>query len=351
MTAPPAAARRHGRSAALAARARRGVQVFLARRGVLLSRIDSEGLRYLVPSHDDAVPLPAEAAGELRADHPRLAELRRAYARAESPAATPTQWSEGFLARNLDLAWFRGDNAYVWQLRTHRDSVRARTYLALLDIESRDRLGLLKTLREDGLFGAYTFTFGDRGPVSRDLLDSVNEISYLDEQIGLSQVDELSVLDIGAGYGRLAYRMTEALPNLARYDCTDAVAGSTFLCDFYTRFRRVDDKVRVVPLPDVDHLAGSYTVAVNVHSFSECSLAAIRWWLDLLAERDVPWLLVLPNTPGELLSTEADGSRADFLPAVLDAGFELADRRPVYGSDEMRDLIGVHDEFVLFRRA
>ena len=335
---------------------RRRLQVFLARRGVLVSRADAEALRYLLPSHSDDVALPPQAAAELRADHPRLEALRRAYRDLDCPAAVPTQWSDAFLSGNLTLEWFRGDNAYVWQLRTHRDSARTRTYLALLDVETRDHLGLLETLDEDGLFGAYTFTFGGRRPVSRDLLDSVNEINYLDEQIGLSRVEAASVLDIGAGYGRLAHRMVEALPDLARYDCTDAVAESTFLCDFYTRFRGVDPTARVVPLTDVAGpgsagLADSYTVAVNVHSFSECSLAAIRWWLDRLAEREVPWLLVVPNTPGRLLSTEADGSRADFLPAVLAAGYELADRRPVYASDEMREMIGVHDEFLLFRRA
>jgi hypothetical protein len=46
---------------------------------------------------------------------------------------------------------------------------------------------------------------------------------------------------------RLAYRMSEALPNLAGYDCIDAVPVSTFLCEYYLGFRGVPDTVRVVP--------------------------------------------------------------------------------------------------------
>lgn len=323
----------------------------MARSGFLVRRLDEEQKRYLFPSYDEHSDLPPGAAAVLDPDNPRLAQLRACYASSGLPAAVPTQWSDGFLRKNLSLAWFRGDNAYVWQLRMYADSARIRTYLTLLDIESRDRLGLLKRLSEDGLFGAFTFTFGDRPPVSRDLLDSVNEINYLDSQMGLAGVDDLTVLDIGAGYGRLAHRMATALDNLAAYDCTDAIAVSTFLCEYYTGFRGVGDRVSVIPLPEVSQrLRAHYDVALNIHSFSECSRAAIQWWLARVAERDVSWLLVVPNTPGELLSTEYDGSRQDFMPDICAAGYELADRREVYGSAELRDMIGLHDEFVLFRR-
>lgn len=330
---------------------KRRTQAALARRGYLVTRIDEEGRRYFEVSHDSDVPLPPGAESHLRADNPRLTELREAYNELDYPAAVPTQWSDDFLKKNLSLAWFRGDNAYVWQLRLFTSSARTRNYLALLDIQARDRLGLLDKLDEDGLFGAYTFTFGERTAVSRDLLDSVNEISYLDAQMGLGSLEAPTVLDIGAGYGRLAHRMTAGLPNLAGYDCTDGVAVSTFLCEYYTGFRQLGDKVRVIPLSEIEKLADSYTVAVNVHSFSECSHDAIRWWLDRIAERDIEWLLIVPNTQGDLLSTEIDGTREDFMPDVLAAGYELADHRPVYESDELREMIDLHDEFFLFRRS
>jgi hypothetical protein len=326
------------------------VQSALARRGYLVSRLDDESRHYLEPSHNHDTPLPPGAAQELVEDNPRLRELQSAYDALDVAAAVPTQWRDSFLKRNLSLAWFRGDNAYVWQLRLYRSSAKARMYLALLDVQSRDRLGLLKRLREDGAFGAWTFTYGDRPPVSRDLLDSVNEINYLDEQVGIGTIEGLRVLDIGAGYGRLAHRMSEGLSNLAAYDCIDGVAVSTFLCEYYVGYREMSSAVRVVPLHEVDRLADHYHVAVNVHSFSECSLAAIRWWLDRLAERTVDWLLIVPNTQGELVSTELDGSHLDFMPDVQAAGYQLVDHRPVHQSQELRELIDLHDEFFLFRR-
>lgn len=321
-----------------------------ARAGILISRVDEETRRYVSVTHNDEVALPAGAEAELQADNPRLRELQAAYDALDIPAAVHTQWQEGFLKKNLSMAWFRGDNAYVWQFRQLGKAARIRMYLAMLDVESRDDLGLFGKLDEDGLFGAWTFEFGQRPAVSRDLLDSINEINYLDDQMGLSSIKGLRVLDIGAGYGRLAHRMSTALPNLAAYDCIDAVATSTFLCEYYTKFRALPGSVRVVPLTEHEKLGESYDVAVNIHSFSEASLDAIRWWLDRIAERNIEWLLIVPNTPEELMSTELDGSMKPFRQDVLDRGYELVDSRPIHDNDELLPLIDLHDRFYLFRR-
>lgn len=353
---------KHARPAAVSEWAKSQARTLLARKGLLLTRLDDEvmrfiltrfdyeAMRYFQASHNDEAALPAGAAEYLRAGNPRLTELRAAYDAVDSAAAVPTQWSDAYLKKNLALAWFRGDNAYMWQLRRYAGSAHARNYLALLDIESRDRLGLFGKFEEDGLFGAFTFSYGKRGAVSRDLLDSINEINYLNDRIGLAEMKAPTVLDIGAGYGRLAYRMSEALPNLAGYDCTDAVPVSTFLCEYYLGFRGVPDTVRVVPLSEIEKLADYYTVAVNVHSFSECPRAAIKWWLARIAERDVEWLLIVPTFPGQLLSVEADGRYENFLPDVLAAGYELADQRPIHESAETREIIDVHEEFWLFKK-
>jgi SAM-dependent methyltransferase len=328
----------------------RRARMSAARAGIMISRVDEETRRAVSLTHNDAVALPAGAEAYLTSENPELLELEAAYDSLDIPAAAHTQWQSGFLKKNLSMAWFRGDNAYVWQFRQLGQAARLRMYLAMLDVESRDDLGLFGRLEEDGLFGAWTFEFGDRPPVSRDLLDSINEINYLDDQIGLTGIENLRVLDIGAGYGRLAHRMSTALPNLAAYDCIDGVATSTFLCGYYTRFRECPDSVRVVRLDEHEKLADSYDVAVNIHSFSECSLDAIRWWLDRIAERDVPWLLIVPNTPDELRSTELDGNMLPFRQDVLDRGYELVDTRPIHDSEELRPLINLHDTFYLFRR-
>ena len=325
-------------------------KVAAARAGFLVTRLNDESRHYVQITHNDTVPLPAGAEAELRQDNARLVALQATYDGLDLPSAVHTQWRQGFLNKNLSLAWFRGDNAYVWQFRQLGSAARIRMYLAMLDVLERDRLGLFATLREDGLFGAFTFKFGERPSVSRDLLDSINEINYLDEQMGLASIEGLRVLDIGAGYGRLAHRMTAALPELAAYDCIDAVATSTFLCEYYTRFRELPESVRVVPLDQHETLGDRYDVAVNIHSFSEASHEAVCWWLDRIAEREIEWLLIVPNTPDELRSTELDGSMRPFRQDVLDRGYELVDQRPIHQSDELRDLIDLHDRFYLFRR-
>lgn len=328
----------------------RRARMRLARAGIVVSRLDEDMRRAVNLTHNDAVPLPEGAEAYLRADNPRLTELQAAYDGLDIPAAAHTQWDTGWLDKNLSMAWFRGDNAYVWQFRQLGQAATIRMYLAMLDVESRDDLGLFGKVEEDGLFGAWTFQFGERPEVSRDLLDSINEINYLDDRMGLATVDGLRVLDIGAGYGRLAHRMSTALPNLAAYDCIDGVATSTFLCDYYTRFRGCPESVRVVRLDEHEKLGDSYDVAVNIHSFSECSLDAIRWWLDRIAEREVPWLLIVPNTPDELRSTELDGTMRPFRQDVLDRGYELVDDRPIHDNPELLPLIDLHDRFYLFRR-
>ena len=341
---------RRANPALVRAWSKRQVKSLAARGGYLVTRLDDEARRYARVSHNDAVELPAGAEETLRGDNPKLVELQQAYDALDIAATSHTQWRSGWLGRNLSLAWFRGDNAYVWQFRQLRSAAEARMYLTLLDVESRDGLGLLKTLEEDGRFGAWTFSYGTRQPVSRDLLDSVNEINYLDAQMGLSSIEGLRVLDIGAGYGRLAHRMSAALENLAAYDCIDGVATSTFLCDYYLDYRKAPESVRVVRLDQWETLADSYDIAVNVHSFSECSLETIRWWLARIAEREIEWLLIVPNTPHELLSTELDGSMVDFSADVQAAGYEQVDERPVFETDELRKLIDLHDTFHLFRR-
>jgi len=137
-------------------------------------------------------------------------------------------------------------------------------------IRSIDTLGLLEKLGEDGAFGAVTFVLADK-TVSRDLLDSVGEIYFLERHIGLSSwAGGPTVLDIGAGYGRLAYRMVTAFPNVRSYVCTDAVSASTFVCEFYLRFRGVDVNAKAVALDEIqDELKRNPPdIAVNIHGFS-----------------------------------------------------------------------------------
>ena len=150
-------------------------------------------------------------------------------------------------------------------------------------------MDLLDRLDEDGAFGCWTFRYPGHPLYSRDLLESVNEINFLERELSLSARASLSVLDIGAGYGRLAHRMTRRRRNLADYCCVDAIPDSTFLCDYYLGHRgarlplgrcRSTSSARLRPR--------SFDLAVNIHSFPECTLEAVAWWLQLVAQLEIP---------------------------------------------------------------
>lgn len=161
------------------------------------------------------------------------------------------------------------------------------------------------------------------------------------------------MLDIGAGYGRLAHRMAESLPNVARYLCADALAESTFVSDFYTTYRQVDAKVTAVSLDEVERVVSRarIDVALNIHSFSECSLSSIEYWLDLVARAEVPWLFIVPNTGDQLVSWEPDQSRRNFLPAIEALGYELVVQREKYHrSKDAQRFALFPSTYFLFRR-
>ena len=46
--------------------------------------------------------------------------------------------------------------------------------------------------------------------------------------------------------------MLAGLPNIAEYLCTDAVPVSTFLSEYYLRFRGLQDRATVVPLDEIE---------------------------------------------------------------------------------------------------
>lgn len=318
--------------------------------GWRLSKLTAEEKRYLSPSSATSPPLDVASQEWLRRDHPQLQELRDRYARSPLPVALPSLWQQSFLARDLDLTHFRGDNPYVWQFRQLRSAAILKYYLLLDYVESSDALGLIGKLEEDGSFGCWTFDFHRRAAISRDLLDSVNEINFLQRHLGIAERTGLRVLDIGAGYGRLAHRMTAALPNLDHYYCLDAVPESTFLCDFYLQHRQCAERASAVPLDRIEELvpAEGLPLAVNIHSFSECTLAAITWWVEWLAARGVENLLIVPNEPDELLSMESDGSRHDFLPLLNRCGYQLRVQEPVITDPDIRRLTSIGDQYYLF---
>jgi hypothetical protein len=274
------------------------------------SSLSDDAQRYLVP------------------DNPKLVDLKRRYAKCDPNVTTPLVWTEGYV-RTEDIAYFRGDNAYVWQLRDNNSNVVGYT-LATYYVKSIDDHKLLDKLTEDNDFGNFTFKIAGR-VISRDLLDSIIEVNFLDRHLGLMSRQDIIVLDIGAGYGRLAHRASTSVLGLSEYLCVDAIPYSTFISEFYLRYRNTD-KVQVIALDQFEQTLTTkkIDIAVNIHSFSECRLEAIEWWVSRLARAKVDHLLIAPNalrSDGELLQTN---DRKDFLPLLEKYGYRLLVREPKY---------------------
>jgi SAM-dependent methyltransferase len=296
-------------------------------------------------------PLPAGAADYLRPDHPELLDLRARYALL--PQFRHTQWAPEVLRHELELAYFRGDNAYNWQVR---GGVSEMQYLlTAYYVREVDHLGLFNRLTEDDLFGAHTFDFNGRQRISRDLLDSILQINFMDRTMGLSRIPNARVLDIGAGYGRLAWRLVEGMPNVARVWSADAIADSTFLCAYYLRFRKAGEKAVVVPADRAELTLHNERIDIvtNIQSFTECTTQSIRWWLDLLPAASAPYLMIVPNTPDQLLSMEPDGTRHDFLPLIEKYGYRLIAKELAYADAPSIQKFGVYGglKYWMFQRS
>lgn len=279
------------------------------------------------------VPLPPALAAGLRGDDPELAGLRRRYAAFDPRVTSPALWVPGTVS-DAELTRFRGETAYVWQRRGAPRSINAYAlaayYCLALGRAPRwaERLGRLD---EDGLFGALVYEIAGRR-VSRDLLDSIAELDGIDRRLGIGAGGVQRVLDIGAGYGRLAHRAVCAFPEIEHFLCTDAVPESSFLCRRYLAARGIEDRAEAVALDRIDARLAEVAVdlAVNIHSFSECRPQAIDWWLALLARHRVRWLMVAPNAMdhgGARLLTNAG---VDFAPLIARHGYRLRWRAPKF---------------------
>ena len=273
--------------------------------------------------------LPEGAINYLQTGNPKLQDLQTQYINFDKQVTTPLVWTDARV-RPEDILYFRGDNAYVYQLRGPNMNIMAYA-LTTMYVKSIDSLGLMAVLNEDNYFGNYTFTI-DNKCVSRDLLDSIMEIYFLEKHLNLSRSNDMTVLDIGAGYGRLAHRMVTALPNIQRYLCTDAVAISSFISDYYLRFRGTTDKTQIVALHDIESTLRQQSVklAINIHSFSECTISAINWWLALLQKNAVKYLMIVPNSGnhgGQQMLTQ-DGQ--NFGKVIEMHGYKLIAKEPKY---------------------
>lgn len=277
----------------------------------------------------------------LRRDNPRLLELEAQYAEFGGPALS--LWREH--QNNVSIHDFRADGSYITE--GSKDAYRQAYAVAA----RLDRYDYFYLLLEDGAFGAKFYPVEEIQPeargikVSRDLLDSILEIYFLQDTLGFTEWDSPHVLDIGAGYGRFAHRFSTVF-NKSYVLCTDAVPVSTFLCEFYLSYRGVARAARTVPLTTVAKNIGGVDLACNIHSWSECSLDAINWWLDMIADHNIRYLFVVPHDTGWVCAN-IDGSTGEFKSALERHGYRLM------RSDLKPSVDGFHPQtlYTLWRRA
>lgn len=279
-------------------------------------------------------PLAPDVEAYLSRDNPRLRTLRERYSRVTLPVVDHSRWTPDFVDATVDLRHFRRDNAYVAQGRDF--NADSDYLLTAYYLKSIDRLGLFEHLDEDRLFGVGGCSFNGGRLISRDLLDSVAEIYFLEDTLGLSRRTDFTILDVGAGYGRLAHRLATAFPTRLRVLCVDAVPESTFLCEFYVRFRGVDDRACVVPLDAIEQALASQHVdlVTSIHAFSTCTHTTVCGWLDLIRAHKVPWVMIVPNAEQHggtrLITKEKDNRQIDYLPELEARGYRLVCRRPKF---------------------
>ena len=283
----------------------------------------------------------------------RLAQLRGLYGEFSCSARAHSYWNDA-LAAKIDISAFRRDSQYMWQ---HRDGNVPVTYLATyyFHLSSRDS-DLLALCVEDTSFGVYSLVINDE-VVSRDRLDSVAELGFLRKVLDLKRDSRARILDIGSGYGRLGWRISQCFPQLEVL-CTDAVAESSFLCEGYLRYRGVPAHVRMVPLPEIESELSrrSVDLAIAINSLSECTADAVMWWLDLLARHRVPKILLVPHNAYSngrtLLSHEASGQLGLPIEPLLEKlGYTTHTMEPKY-ADRQLQLYGVSPtHFHLFSRS
>ena len=296
---------------------------------------------------------PADRAALLKAN-PELLALHQRYAGLADIIGKSSVWDSGHIAAE-DLLYFRGDNGYVWQFQDNNTPEKyLLTYLYLKTIDS---LGFFDVFTEDGDYGVFIFPTGDTEIdgterwVSRDVLHSVSELLFLERTLRISHRPELKVLDIGAGYGRLAYRAVTALDNIETYFCIDAVPESTFVSSYYLS-RKGAVRARVIPFDDQqDLVAGTIDLAVNIHSFSECAIEAVDYWISRCAELEIEYLFIVPDLSAEGGKPLRLVNGTDFKPLFAQYDYRLYHAEPKYRNPEIQKYGVSPAWYYLFRAA
>ena len=75
-------------------------------------------------------------------------------------------------------------------------------------------------------------------------------------------------------------------------------------------------------------------LAINIHSFSECAIASIEWWIKLVRKNQVKYFMIVPNCGKnqgqELTSIESDRTERRYDHLLAENNYELVCRQPKF---------------------
>ncbi len=109
---------------------------------------------------------------------------------------------------------FRGYNAKLGRKVTEYDFISAQIYKVFVaslfnHVESKDSLGILKKIREPAVGNPFMIKYKNRA-ITQDLCNSVLELYSITRNPDVNQ--KLTIAEMGAGYGRLAYVFLKTFP-------------------------------------------------------------------------------------------------------------------------------------------
>ena len=203
----------------------------------------------------------------------------------------PTVWnSDSSYIKNSFNMNFRGENAYVWQCQLGDNKNIYIEYYKNLKIIDKEYF--FKKTIEDGSYGCITFNIDDI-LISRDLLDSIIEIYFLHRHF--PNLQKMTLLEIGGGYGRLCKRFTDCFPS-SNYFITDAIPESTY---FSKIFLGKNNEDKIIDLFDIESRTADLNIdiAINIHSFPECNISDIEWWIEFIHKKKIKYIFYIPNNP------------------------------------------------------
>ena len=147
--------------------------------------------------------------------------------------------------------------------------------------------------------------------------------------------------------------MLTAIPSLENYLCADAIPESSFVCEHYLRFRGLEGRFKIVPATEIDaalELAHA-NLAINIHSFSECSLDAVEWWMGRLTAHAVQHFMIVPNACGHDGQLLRNNAGEDMMPLIERSGYRLVVKEPKYSDPEVQKIALNPTWFWLFQRS